>query len=73
MEQTTIIRIIRIVLIVIVLGLFIWFVIWLFSPNNHPLQKNQPPKLPLNRNNLIMFDLSRTAKLLLQNNTIRLL
>jgi hypothetical protein len=32
MEQTTIIRIIRIVLIVIVLGLFIWFVIWLFSP-----------------------------------------
>ena len=32
MEQSTIIRIIRIVLIIVVLGLFIWFIIWLFSP-----------------------------------------
>lgn len=32
MEQSTIIRIIRIALILLVLGLFIWFIMWLFSP-----------------------------------------
>ncbi len=38
MEQSTIIRIIRIMLIIIVLGLLIWFIIWLFSPR----QSSQP-------------------------------
>lgn len=42
MEQSTIIRIIRIVLIIVVLGLLIWFIIWLFSPK----QSTPPPETP---------------------------
>lgn len=42
MEQTTVIRIIRIVLIILVLGLLIWFIIWLFSPKQSTSPQDTP-------------------------------